>query len=86
LGKETPVAPGRALPQLLRQAKANGLAHLEEIVQDATEATPEFLHEYYTRNVCYELGATEKQGLARFQRYLKDLGLIGKAHDLRYVG
>ena len=81
-----PVATGTSLPQLLGEAKADGLAHIEEIVENATEATPEFLRKYYTRNVCYELGAAEKQGLARFQQYLKDLGLIGKAHDLRYVG
>jgi chorismate dehydratase len=73
------------LQSLLRRAKADGLAHIEDIVQDATEATPEFLREYYTRNVWYELGAAEKQGLARFQQYLKELGLIEKAHDLRYV-
>jgi predicted solute-binding protein len=73
------------LQSLLRRAKADGLAHIEDIVQDATEATPEFLRAYYTRNVCYELGATEKQGLARFQQYLTELGLIEMAHDLRYV-
>ncbi len=79
------VATGMSLPQMLREAKTSGLAQIEEIVQDATEATPEFLRGYYTRNVCYELGVTEKQGLSRFQQYLRDLGLIGKAHDLRYV-
>ena len=80
-----PVTPVRALPQLLRKAKANGLAHIDEIVQDATEATPEFLREYYTRNVWYELGDVEKRGLARFQQYVTDLKLIEQAHDLRYV-
>ncbi len=75
----------RPVAALLRSAKANGLAHLEKIVQDATEATPEFLREYYTRNVWYELGDAEKQGLKRFQQYLKDLGLIERSHDLRYV-
>ena len=76
----------QSLQKMLRDAKADGLANLEKIVQDATEATPEFLREYYTRHVWYELSEAEKQGLARFQRYAKDLGLIGKAHDLRYVG
>jgi chorismate dehydratase len=71
---------------LLRAAKANGLAHIEQIVQDATEATPEFLRGYYSQNVWYELGDPEKQGIARFQQYLRDLGLIEKAHDLRYIG
>ena len=72
--------------KLLRAAKANGLAHLEEIVQDSTEATPEFRRAYFTRHVCYDLTEAEKKGLARFQQYLKDLGLIQQAHDLRYVG
>ena len=71
---------------LLREAKANGLAHLEEIVQDSTEATPEFRREYLTQNVCFDLGDAEKEGLRRFQQYLVEQGLIGKAHDLRYVG
>lgn len=77
---------GPAVPALLREAKANGLAHLEEIVQDATEATPEIRREYLTRHVCFDLGDGEKQGLRRFQEYLVEFGLIEKAHDLRYVG
>ncbi|HUK83276.1 MAG TPA: menaquinone biosynthesis protein [Verrucomicrobiae bacterium] len=76
----------RPIVELLRTAKATGLANVERIVQDATEAAPEFLRDYYTRNVWYELGDAEKRGLARFQQYLRDLGLIEKAHDLRYVG
>ena len=78
--------PGVTAAPLLQEAKANGLAHLEEIVQDSTEATPEFRREYLTRNVCFDLGDAEKQGLRRFQRYLVEQGLIEKAHDLRYVG
>lgn len=65
---------------LLREAKANGLAHLGEIVQDAAQA------QYLSQNVCYELGAAEKEGLRRFQRYLVEMRLIENAHDLRYVG
>ena len=70
---------------MLRKAKAEGLAHIEEIVQDSTEATPEFRREYLTRNVVYELGDAEKQAIRRFQQYLKEMGLIEEAHDLRYV-
>ena len=84
-GTGEPVAPGRTLLQLLRDAKAAGLAHIEDIVQDATEASPEFLREYYARNVWYELGHAEKQGLARFQQYAKELGLIEKTNDFRYI-
>ena len=64
---------------LLREAKANGLAHIREIVQDAGE------WEYLTRNMHYDLGEEEKRGLKRFQEYLVEFGLIEKAHDLRYV-
>lgn len=73
------------LPELLRNAKANGLAHLEEIVQDATEATATYRREYLTRCVSFHLGEPEKQGLRRFQQYLKELGLVESAYDLRYV-
>ena len=73
------------LPELLRNAKANGLAHLDEIVQDATEATASYRREYLTRCVSFGLGEPEKQGLRRFQQYLKELGLVETAHDLRYV-
>lgn len=77
------VAP--ELRQLLRQAKANGLAHLEEIVQDAVEATASYRREYLTRCVSFNLDAAEKAGLRRFQEYLREFGLVESAHDLRYV-
>ncbi len=73
------------IARLLHNAKANGLAHLEEIVQDATEATPEYRREYLSRYVSYELGELEKQGIRRFQQYVAEMGLIPQSHDLRYV-
>jgi chorismate dehydratase len=73
------------LAALLRNAKANGLAHIEEIVQEATEATPEFLRDYYSKCVWYNLADAEKQGIRRFQQYLKEMGLVTSSHDLRYV-
>jgi chorismate dehydratase len=79
------LAAGTPLPRMLHAAKANGLAHIEEIVQDATEATPEFLRNYYSKCVWYDLDDAEKRGLARFQQYVRELGLVGKTHDLRYV-
>jgi predicted solute-binding protein len=69
----------------LRQAKTDGLAHLEQIVENAPEATPEFLREYYSKCVWYDLGDAEKQGLRRFQQYLKKMGLVSRCHDIRYV-
>jgi predicted solute-binding protein len=76
----------KALAKLLRDAKAAGLEHIEEVVQNATEATPEFRREYLTKNVRYELGEKERQGMRRFQKYLSEMGLVGGCHDLRYVG
>ncbi|MCG3149701.1 MAG: Chorismate dehydratase [Verrucomicrobiae bacterium] len=79
----------RAVPaglrSVLRNAQANGLAHLEEIVQDAAEATASYRREYLTRCVSYHLGELEKQGLRQFQLLLKEYGLIESVHDLRYV-
>jgi chorismate dehydratase len=71
---------------LLREAKTNGLAHIEEIVQESTEATPEFRREYLRKHVWYELGDEEKKGIVRFQQYAKEMGLVENCHDLRYVG
>jgi predicted solute-binding protein len=73
------------LPAVLRQAKAAGLAHLEEIVQNATDAAPELLREYYARCVWYDLDDAAKEGIRRFQRYLQEFGLIQRSHDLRYI-
>lgn len=73
------------LPAELRQAKANGLAHLERIVQDSAEATPEFRRTYLSQNVCFDLGDQEKRGLEKFQQYLREMKLVGSSHDLRYL-
>jgi len=78
-------AEKQELAALLRSAKANGLAHIEQIVQDATEASPEFLRDYYSKCVWYDLGDAEKQGIRRFQQYLKQMGLVNGSHDIRYV-
>jgi len=75
----------RELTAMLRAAKTAGLAHLEEIVQSAPQATAEFRREYLRRFVCFDLGEAEKQGLRRFQEYLWQLGLVGSVHGLRYV-
>lgn len=75
----------KPLAKLLCDAKADGLAHLEEIVRATDVATPEFRREYFTRHVWYDLGDGEKQGIRRFQQYLNEMGLVDSCHDLRYV-
>ena len=37
------------------------------LCRNATEATPEFLRDYYSNCVWYNLGDAEKQGIRRFQ-------------------
>ncbi len=75
----------KPVAELLHTAKTDGLAHIEEIVQESTEATPEFRRDYLTRHVWYELGEDEKKGIQRFQQYVEELGLVDRCHDLRYV-
>jgi chorismate dehydratase len=74
------------LRELLWTARANGLAHLEQIVQDASEVAPEFLRQYYAQHVRYDLGATEKEAVRRFQQYAVEMELVPASHDLRYIG
>ncbi len=79
---------GVFLPELcqkLRTAKANGLAHVQEIVQDTTEATAEFRLQYLTQHIRFDLGAAEKEAVVRFQRYASQMGLVSASHDLRYI-
>jgi predicted solute-binding protein len=80
------MAPGLSVAQMLREVKADGLASLEKIVQDSREGTMEFRREYLTRHVQFDLGPREKQSIARFQRYLKEMKLIKECHELRYIG
>ena len=82
------VQRGQAEPALvkrLQQAKRDGLAHLDRIVQDSTEATAEFRRAYLSKNVCFDLGPDAKQGINRFQETVCEMGLITKRHDIRYL-
>jgi predicted solute-binding protein len=73
------------LVETLRKAKEEGLAHLEEIVRAGGLGTAQFRREYYVKCVSFDLGPEEKEGLLKFQQYLKDAGLITKCHELRFV-
>lgn len=69
----------------LRRACADGLAHLDIIVQNASEMEPAFLRHYYRDCVWYQLGAEEKAGLRLFQEWLAEQKRIPKRHDLRFI-
>lgn len=69
----------------LRSALATGLAHLEDIVQNATDMEPGFLRRYYQECVWYRLGEREKAGLREFQGWLLEDRLVTARHDLRFI-
>ena len=58
------------LPQLKR-AKNNGMQNLETIVRSEKTFGEDFRREYFTRSIRYQLGKTEKQGLAKFAAELR---------------
>ena len=70
-----------ALAAKLRQAKADGLAHLDEIIAKTTEATPEIRRDYLTRRIRYDLDDAAKRGLKKFQDCLVKLNLV-EPHEL----
>ena len=74
------------LREILREAKKNGLAHLEDVVKVGTIGSAEFRREYLTRHVRFDLGAAEKRGLLKFQELLAEAGLLKETHELRFVG
>ena len=58
------------LPQLKR-AKDNGMQNLETIARSDKTFGEDFRREYLTRSVHYQLGESEKQGLAKFAAELR---------------
>ena len=58
------------LPQLKR-AKNNGMQNLETIARSDKTFGEDFRREYLTRSIRYQLGKTEKQGLAKFAAELR---------------
>ena len=83
-GKREAASELAALLERLQRAKAAGLAHLEEIIAQSTEATPAIRREYLTQSIAYDLGEAEKQGLGKFQQYLVELKLVAQ-HELRFI-
>ncbi len=77
-------AADTALSAKLRQAKADGLAHLDEIIEKTTEATPEIRRDYLTRRIRYDLDDNAKRGLRKFQDCLIKLKLVER-HELRFI-
>jgi len=72
-----------------RASLETGLAELDAIVAETAAETglaPAVLHDYYTRNLRYPMGAAEQAGLGEFLRRAAAHGLAPKLGRLRFVG
>jgi chorismate dehydratase len=75
-----------AAANAFRALKADGLARLDEIIDDDTTSTPEFRRRYLSEHIHFDLGPREKAGLARFRELLAKHGLIADSSTpLRFV-
>lgn len=72
-----PTLEGR-LGEWLREAKDYGLAHLDEIVEEAGEdgLDPEVCSRYLREVMVYDFGEAERAGFARFEAEVRELGLL----------
>ncbi len=84
------VAPGVDLgpiEEAFYRAKGCGLDAVETIAREAAaelELPYEDCYTYLTRNICYDLGEPEVEGLSLFARWADELGLIEHAAELRF--
>ncbi len=72
----------------LIEAKEKGKLLIPSIAKDYAAETrtlsPAFYAEYLTRNILYDLGDTELEGLKRFYAYGVELGLMDAVPDIRF--
>ncbi len=65
--------------QKLRQAARIGVEHANFIAQNAFERA------YLTEHLCYDLGESQKQAIAKFAALLVEIGRLPTAPRLRYI-
>ena len=72
----------------LIEAKEKGKPLIPSIAKDYASETrtlsPAFYDEYLTRNILYDLGDTELEGLKRFYAYGVELGLMDVVPNIRF--
>jgi chorismate dehydratase len=72
--------------EAFRTLKQEGLEHLEEIIAMEQQFSPEFAREYLTQHIRFDLGAREKEGLAKYRALLRKQGFIdGSDSPLKFV-
>jgi predicted solute-binding protein len=70
---------------MLRTAKANGLAHIEDLVASKPADQHAFWREYFTKNIRYVLGENEKRGIEKFRELLEKSGEKTTSSELKFV-
>lgn len=74
--------------ELFLKAKEEGLANLETIAKNyskSLEIPSEFLLEYLTDNVNYDLDCENLAGLKRFYELAEECGLIKQTHLIKFI-
>jgi chorismate dehydratase len=70
---------------MLREAKANGLAHIKDLVASKPADQHAFWREYFTKNIRYDLGAREKLAIEKFRELLGKGGEKMAGGKLQFV-
>jgi chorismate dehydratase len=79
----------RDVAEMFREARDKGAADLENISRISAERSgfePDFVLQYLKNNIHYTLGARELEGIARFQDYLLEIGIIKRRRKIEIRG
>ena len=83
------ITPHETLPASLlwelQSCPKDSLANLEGWLEETRVFTPQFLKNYLTQNVCYELGPRQVQGIRLFHQKLCELGYYNTPFSLNFV-
>jgi len=69
----------------LQRTLRSNLQSLDQWIGDVEGFDTKLLREYFTENMNYGFGRLEQQGLMTFHQYLRDLELVDKPFDIRFV-
>jgi chorismate dehydratase len=74
------------LVAFLQEAARQGMAHLEEMIDQANDYgfSPDLARQYLTENLSFELGPEQRRGLTRFYELAYDLNLIPRNRPLNF--
>jgi predicted solute-binding protein len=70
---------------MLRMAKQNGLAHVENLVASKPADQRAFWREYFTKNIRYDLGTREKKAIEEFRKLLVRSGEKMAGGGMKFV-